>query len=275
MISLEEKIHAAAEAVRRLWDETPRAGIILGTGLGRMAESIDVDIAIDYEDIPYFAAATAVGHSGVLICGRMAGVPVLVLRGRVHLYEGVPAQVVTLPIRVMRALGAEMVVLSNASGGMNPAFRTGDICIVHEHIDLMSPGLLSRICVNENSPGEKGRAGGGYSKEMVQRALDIADRERVRAQAGVYVGMLGPNYETRAEYRFLHKIGGDVVGMSTVPEAITAAECGLDVLALSIVTNVATPDDPHVTDALEVLHDASRAEPAVRTIVQKLLSETF
>ncbi len=261
-----ERVRQAADSIRRRWDTRPQVGIVFGTGLGSLADEIDADLAIDCADVPYFPSSTVPGHQGLLACGTLAGRPVLALHGRTHLYEGYSAQTITLPIRVMKELGCELVILSNASGGLRPHYATGDIVVIDDHINLMwtSP-LIGRL---EAASGiatlDMSRP---YDPVLSERALAIARREGFTAHRGVYVGVTGPNYETRAEYRMLRRMGADVVGMSTVPEAIVAAQCGLRVLGLSTVTNVCRPDVPRKVLAEDVLHDAERAAPNVLKIL--------
>jgi len=270
---LPEQVDRACAAIRRIWRRRPRAVIVLGTGMGRLSDQIEPDVVIDYEDIPCFPTSSALGHRGRLICGTLADAPVVVMDGRSHVYEGFPHSTVALPVTAMRALGAELLVVSNASGGLNFRYATGDIVVIEDHINFMwgsplttheHPELLTRLP----------QAGQLYDASLIDQALAIARRENFAAYRGVYVAMSGPNYETRAEYRFLRQIGGDLVGMSTVPEVLVAAQCGLRVLALSTVTNVARPDAPQRTEALEVLHDAEQAAPNVGKIVRGILSST-
>ena len=221
MHELYGKIEEAQEFIDRQWGERPRAGIILGTGLGHCVEQIEVEAEIDYEKIPHFPSATATSHRGRLICGKIGGVPVMAKEGRVHLYEGHPTKSITLPVRVMRAMGAEWLIVTNAVGGLNPNYRGGDIMVIEDHINLMTDNPL--IGVNDDRLGPRfPDMSQPYDLEMVKAALGIARQHDFVAHQGVLVSVTGPNLETRAEYRFLRMIGADVVGMSTVPEVITA-----------------------------------------------------
>jgi purine-nucleoside phosphorylase len=262
--------------------------------LHQLSGLIQAEAVIPYPEIPHFPRSTAVGHSGRLVCGRFGGRSVIAMDGRCHGYEGYSLAELTLPILVMRALGAEILILSNASGGLNPEFASGDVVVVSDHISLLL-GLSARASgggsdVRGRSPaGQPARHGTlspaalcdqrsyrpVYDARLIEQALEIARRENFAAHQGVYVAMTGPNYETRAEYRFLQRIGGDVVGMSTVPEAVAASGCGLRTLALSIVTNVARPDSPEVVCATDVIRAAERAEPHVRKIMAQVVAQPW
>jgi purine-nucleoside phosphorylase len=266
MLDLLDKIAEAAAAVRRRWERTPRVGIILGTGLGNFAGQISADVKIGYEAIPHFPRSTAIGHKGQLVCGTLLGVPVVAMEGRFHLYEGYTAAQVTLPVRVMKHLGIELLIVSNASGGMNPRYRSGDIMVIEDHINLMSVNPL--IGINDDRLGPRfPDMCAPYDRALIELSLEIARRENFVTHTGPYVGLSGPNYETRAEYRFLRRIGGDVVGMSTVPEVIVAAHMGLRVLALSTVTNMCLPDAIRASSGAEVVAMAQAAEEKLRKIV--------
>ncbi len=271
MIEAERQIEAAASAVRARCDLVPRAAIVLGTGMGGLADAIDVQETIDYTEIPHFQASTAPGHDGKFVIGRLAGVPVVAMVGRLHCYEGHSPMELVLPIRVMHALGATTLILSNASGGLNPHYATGDIMVLDDHVSLLNANPL--IGPNFDSLGPRfPDMCQPYSKRLSEMALAIARREDIRAHKGVYIAVAGPNYETRAEYRFLRRVG-DVVGMSTVPEVLAAVHAGMEILALSIVTNLARPDAPHKVTAEEVIHDADSAEPSVRKLVMGVMSK--
>jgi purine-nucleoside phosphorylase len=271
-LNLTRRIDEAAGAIKALWPRRPRVGIILGTGLGSFAEQIERSAAISYEDVPHFPRATAPGHHGQLICGTIGPTPVITMEGRFHLYEGYGPAQITLPVRVMEALGIELLIVSNASGGLNPRYAVADIVVVEDHINLMMASPLAGINDDRLGPRFPDMCR-PYDRALAERALEIARRENFVAHSGVYVGLTGPNYETRAEYRFLRRIGGDVVGMSTVPEVIVAAHAGLRVLALSVVTNVCRPDAIIPTDGQSVLRAASLAEPKVRKIVLGIVAD--
>lgn len=272
MLHLKSQMDQAAAEIRRRWNVTPRVGIILGTGLAGFTEQMQRDVAIAYEDIPHFPRATALGHKGQLVCGSVGGVPVVTMEGRFHLYEGYPLAQITLPVRVMHALGIELLIVSNASGGLNPNFAVGDIVVIDDHINLMGANPL--VGINDDRLGPRfPDMTAPYDRGLIRRALEIARLENFAAHAGVYVALSGPCYETRAEYRFLRTIGGDVVGMSTVPEVIVATHVGLPVLALSVVTNVCKPDALAPTDGHSVIGAASSAEPKLRAVVLGTLND--
>jgi purine-nucleoside phosphorylase len=262
-----ERIAEAARKIAAQWSETPRVGIILGSGLGGFAEQITADVSIPYAEIPHFARSTALGHKGRLVCGTLEGMSVIAMEGRCHCYEGYSLAEITLPVRVMHALGIELLIVSNASGGMNPRHRRGDIVVIEDHINLMFSSPLTGP--HEGSFGERfPDMSRPYDPALVELALRIARRENFAAHRGVYIGVKGPNLETRAEYRFLRRIGGDVVGMSTVPEVIVAAQLGLRVLGLATVTNVCLPDALGRATAHEIVDAAEGAEPKLRKIVR-------
>lgn len=271
-LNLREQIDAAAAAIRQRWPTRPRVGIILGTGLGGFTEEIDVETTIPYDDIPYFPRATAQGHRGQLVCGRVEGLAVATMEGRFHRYEGYALQQVTMPVRVMKVLGIDLLIVSNASGGMNPNYRTGDLMVIDDHINLMGDNPL--IGPNDEQLGPRfPDMSHPYDPALIERALEIARQENFVAHRGVYVALTGPSYETRAEYRFLRGIGGDVVGMSTVPEVIIAAHMGLRVLALSAVTNLCRPDALAEASHAEVIGAAAAAGWKMRRIVRTILAD--
>jgi purine-nucleoside phosphorylase len=272
MLHQAQKITDAVNFIRSKWDCSPRAGVILGTGLGNLASFIENPTNIPYEQIPHFPRSTAMGHRGQLVCGTLAGLPVVTMEGRFHVYEGYPQWQITLPVRVMKALGIDLLVVSNASGGMNPLYRSGDVMVIDDHINLMHGNPL--IGINDDNLGPRfPDMSCPYDRDLIDRALEIARKENFVAHRGVYVALTGPNYETRAEYRFLREIGGDVVGMSTVPEVIVAVHSGLRVLAISTVTNVCKPDTLEATSGEEIIAAAAAAEYKVRTIVLGILAQ--
>jgi purine-nucleoside phosphorylase len=241
-------------------------GIILGTGLGGIARQIQTEAKLDYEAIPHFPVSTAASHAGQLVCGRLEGVPVLAMEGRFHAYEGYTHAQITFPVRVMRAMGADLLIVSNACGGVNPQFRRGDIMVIEDHINLMNDNPL--VGVNDDSLGPRfPDMSEPYDHELIDRALEIARRGNFAAHKGVYVAVTGPNLETRAEYRFLRMIGADVVGMSTVPEILAARHGGMRCLGLSIVTDMCLPDALAPVVLEEILAVAAEAEPKLRAIV--------
>jgi purine-nucleoside phosphorylase len=271
MLHLAAQIEEAAATIRRSWSQPPRVGIILGTGIGPLVNEIVQEAAIDYESIPHFLRSTATGHRGRLVCGLLAGVPVMAMEGRHHPYEGYDMQQITLPVRVMRALGAQLLVVTNACGGMNPLYVRGDIMLIDDHINLMGGNPL--VGINDDRLGPRfPDMSRPYDPVLIDRALAIARRENFVAHKGVFVAVLGPNLETRAEYRFLRLIGADVVGMSTVPEVIVAVHSGMRVLGCSIVTDICLPDALEPVDVAEIIAVANEAEPKVRKIITGVLA---
>ena len=238
MLDQFDKITEAAAFITSQWAPRPAVGIILGSGLGGAAAAITEKVTIPYDQIPHFARSTAHGHSGQLVCGLLEGVPVVVMEGRQHAYEGYPLQQITFPVRVLKRLGAELLIVTNACGGLNPQYRSGDLMVIEDHINLLGDNPL--IGINDERLGPRfPDMSAPYSVRHVDEALAVARRENFVAHRGVYVAVTGPNLETRAEYRFLRTIGADVVGMSTVPEVILARFLGLRVAAISTITNMA------------------------------------
>jgi purine-nucleoside phosphorylase len=270
MLDLYDQIDAAAAAIRSKWSDTPHAGLILGTGLGNLAERIEIAATLDYEDVPHFPASTATSHRGRLVCGRFEGVPVLAMEGRFHQYEGYPLKQITLPVRVMKRLGAKLLVVSQAVGGMNPYYRPGDVMIIDDHINLMGDNPL--VGVNDDRLGPRfPDMSQPYDRELIEHGLEIARRENFVVHRGVTVAVTGPNLETRAEYRFLRQIGADVVGMSTVPEAVVAVHAGLRTFGLSVVTDMCLPDALHPANVEDIIAIAHSAEPKLRALVSGIL----
>jgi purine-nucleoside phosphorylase len=274
MQRLRAQIDESAAYIRGRWSSKPRCGIILGSGLGSVGEAIALDEAIDYGDVPYFLKSTAVGHRGRLLCGKLSGVPVIAMQGRFHCYEGYSAERATFPVRVMNALGIELLIVSNACGGLNPNFTCGDVMVIDDHINLLNRNPL--IGVNDDALGPRfPDMSAPYDRGLGDLALAIARRHDFACHRGVYIGNLGPTYETRAEIRMSRYIGGDVVGMSTVPEAIVAAHAGLRVVGLSTITNVCSPDKPHATSGDEVVATAETARDKLLAIVTGIVAEEF
>jgi purine-nucleoside phosphorylase len=271
MLDLYEQIETAAAALRKHWNRRPHAGIILGTGLGNLVEHVSVEAAVDYDQIPHFVNSTAISHRGRLVCGMLQGVPVMVMEGRFHMYEGYSLTQITFPVRVMKAAGAELLVVSNASGGMNPYYRCGDLVVIEDHINLMGSNPL--IGPNDDRLGPRfPDMCQPYDLALVDRVLEIARRENIVAHKGVFVAVAGPNLETRAEYRFLRAIGADVVGMSTVPEVIVAVHAGLRVLGLSIVTDMCLPDTLQPANIDHIIAVANDAQPRLTKLVMGALA---
>jgi purine-nucleoside phosphorylase len=271
MLDLFDKLTEAVKAIRNQWNKTPHAGIILGTGLGSLVEEIDVEATLDYADIPHFPQSTAVSHAGRLICGTLNGLPVMAMEGRMHMYEGYPLKLITLPVRVMHAMGAELLVVSNACGGMNPTYRCGDIMIIEDQINLMGDNPL--IGVNDDRLGPRfPDMCEPYELALVDRALSVARNADIVAHRGVFVAVAGPNLETRAEYRFLRTIGADVVGMSTVPEVLVAVHAGMRCVGFSVITDMCLADALKPANVEEIIAVANEAEPRLTTLVKGVLA---
>ncbi len=265
-----EEIDRAVAAVRTHWQGTADVGVVLGTGLGALAEEIRAESVIPYDAIPGFPASTVRGHAGRLVCGRLAGKTVAAMEGRFHLYEGYTAAQVTFPVRVLKELGCGTLIVSNASGGMNPLFAKGDLVVIDDHINLM--GVNPLIGPNDDRLGPRfPDMIEPYDRGLQRLALAAALEANIVAHRGVYAGVLGPNLETRAEYRFLRAIGADVVGMSTVPEVLVAVHAGLKVLGFSIVTDMCLPDALEPASLEHILAVAREAEGKLRTVVLKVL----
>jgi purine-nucleoside phosphorylase len=271
MLELYGQIAEAVSHIRASWKSPIRAGVILGTGLGGLVEEIEIEASFDYEQIPHFPKSTATSHRGRLVCGNLAGLPIAAMEGRLHAYEGYSLKQITLPVRVMRALGADLLVVSNACGGMNPYFRLGDIMVIEDHINLMGDNPL--IGINDDRLGPRfPDMCEPYDRKLIDQALAIARREDFSAHKGVFVAVTGPNLETRAEYRFLRTIGADAVGMSTVPETIVAVHAGMRVLGLSIITDMCFPDALEPADIGKIIATANGAEPKLRKLVAGILA---
>ena len=266
MLDQFDKITEACATIASQWPHTPAVCLILGSGLGAAAAALTNSVTIPYESIPHFAKSTAHGHAGQLVCGLLAGVPVVVMEGRMHAYEGYPPAQITFPVRVLKRLGAGLLIVTNACGGLNPQFRTGDIMVIDDHINLMNDNPL--VGINDDRLGPRfPDMSAPYAPDLIDRALEVARRENFAAHRGVYVAVTGPNLETRAEYRFLRAIGADVVGMSTVPEVIVAVHAGLRVLGLSVITDMCLPDHLEVATVEKILAVARSAEPKLRAII--------
>jgi purine-nucleoside phosphorylase len=265
-----EAIEEAAAAVRARFAASPDVAIILGTGLGRLAEEIDARAIIEYTDIPGFPLSTVESHAGRLLCGTLGGKTVIAMQGRFHRYEGYSLQQATFPVRVLRALGARTLVVSNACGGLNPLWSAGDLMVIADHINLLGDSPL--IGPNDDRLGPRfPDLSSAYDGELRALARRVAADEKIALREGVYVAVTGPNLETRAEYRFLRGIGADVVGMSTVPEVLVAIHAGMRVLGLSIVTDMCLPDALEPATAERIIAVANRAEPQLTRLVRGVL----
>lgn len=257
----------AAQRIRDTWPQTPRFGIVLGTGAGQLASAIETEATIPYSELPGFPTSTALGHAGKFVCGRLQNQPVIAMQGRFHMYEGYSAVQSTIGVQTMAQLGIKYLLVSNAAGGINPKFRSGEVMLITSHIDLMfRPVPAAESLIDGLRPAL--RSDSVYDLELIAQAEACARQHNFTVHRGIYCGLLGPNYETRSEYRFLRRIGGDTVGMSTIPEVRIASRLGLRVLGLSIVTNVANPDQLARTTGHEVIEWAKIAEPCLRSLFE-------
>jgi len=272
MLELYDQIQEARQAIQKRWPAQPRIGIILGTGLGGLVEDIEAEAKLAYEDIPHFPRSTVKSHAGRLVCGRLAGKTVLAMEGRFHYYEGYSLQQITLPVRVMKALGCEVLVVSNACGGMNPQFGKAELMVIEDHINLMGDNPL--IGKNDDRLGPRfPDMCWPYDRALIALTQKIAHEEKIACHKGVFVAVPGPNLETRAEYRFLRGIGADVVGMSTVPEVIVGVHCGLRNLGLSVITDICLPDALEPVVLEDILATAAVAEKKLRILVRRVVAE--
>jgi purine-nucleoside phosphorylase len=264
----------AVQAIRSHWRGCVDFGVILGTGLGDLAAEFEIEAVLSYESIPGFAGCSALAHAGRLICGTLAGIPLIALQGRCHLYEGFSLAEVAFPTRVLAALGVKTLIVTNAAGGLHPRMTIGDVMLIEDHIHLQGFGRTWSLDPDSQRlarmPRPQSRL---YDAELGERASAIARHADFELRRGVYVGVTGPTYETRAEYRAFRQIGGDAVGMSTIAEVLTARSLGLRVLGLSTITNVARPDAPQVVSAENVAHVAASALPKVRALVRGLIRQ--
>lgn len=273
MKTLRNKIKEAVDFIRTKTQMRPKIGIILGTGLGRLAEEIEKEVVIDYQDIPHFPVSTVESHHGKLIFGRLGGKEVVAMQGRFHYYEGYTMEQITFPVRVMSykvGLGVETLFISNAGGALNLEFEKGDLMIITDHINLLGDNPL--IGPNDNELGVRfPDMSEPYSKELIQLAEKVAAEENIKIRKGVYVAVTGPNLETRAEYRFLRIIGADAVGMSTVPENIVANHMGMKCFGLTIITDIGDPDNLKPLTVEEVIEIANQAEPRMTLLIKKII----
>lgn len=270
MTELRQKIDEAIKFIRTKTDMKPGIGIILGTGLGGLVKEIKKEIMIEYGKIPHFPVSTVESHHGKLIFGTLSGKKIVAMQGRFHMYEGYNLKQVTFPVRVMKFLGVESLLISNAAGALNPLFQKGDVMIMSDHINLLGDNPL--IGPNDDELGPRfPDMSEAYSKELIALAEQAALDLKIRVQKGVYVAMQGPNLETKAEYRFLRTIGADAVGMSTIPEDIVAVHMGMKVLGISILTDECFPDALKPALLEEILKVATKAEPKMTVIMKEVV----
>lgn len=250
----------------------PELGIVLGTGLGKLVDEIEAECILEYKDIPNFPVSTVESHSGKLVFGKLKGKKVLAMQGRFHYYEGYSMEQVTFPIRVMKLLGVKYLLLSNAAGAMNLDFKKGSLMIIEDHINLLPTNPLIGKNIDELGPRFPDMSQ-AYSKIMNEKFVEIAKKEEITLHKGVYVAVAGPNLETPAEYRFLHRIGADVVGMSTVPEVIVANHMSLPCAAISVLTDECDPDNLHPVELSEIIEVAGKAEVKLIKLILGFVEE--
>lgn len=265
-----QKISEAADYIRQYGMDNPEIGIILGTGLGGLVERLQIDLVLDYKDIPHFPISTVEFHSGKLIYGSMAGKRVLVMNGRFHFYEGYSLEEITFPVRVMKLLGVETLLVSNAAGAVNLSMKKASLMIIDDHINMLPGNPLVGKNIDELGPRfpDMSRP---YDQELISKLEKIAKANGIKIQKGVYVAWIGPSLETRAEYRFIKTMGADAVGMSTVPEVIVANHMGMRVAAVSVITDLCDPDNLQVVDIDDILNNAAIAEKDLVILFEQLL----
>ena len=256
----------------RVGGEMPRTAIILGTGLGELVTHIDIKVSIPYNEIPNFPVSTVEGHSGRLIFGNLGSKYIMAMQGRFHYYEGYSMKQATFPVRVMKALGVKTLFVSNAAGGMNPEFKVGDLMIITDHINLFPDHPLRGVNHPELGPRFPAM-NEAYSRRLIEKAREIAMNENIRLMEGVYVGTQGPTFETPSEYRFFYRIGGDAVGMSTVPEVIVARHGGMEVFGMSVITDLGGEGIFDDVSHEEVQKAAAKAEPIMSHVMQEIINQ--
>lgn len=265
-----EQVQTATAVIQSRWPNAPAAGLILGTGLGGLAEQIEQQAAIPYADIPHFPVSTAPGHAGRFVCGTLRGVPIVAMEGRFHYYEGYSLQQVTFPVRVMKALGARLLIATNAAGGMNPQLDLADLVLIEDHINLIPDNPLRGVNDDRLGPRWPDLCA-PYTHALIaiakQAALDLG----VYVHKGVFVAVPGPNLETRAEYRMLRQMGADVVGMSTVPEVLVAVHAGMQALAFSVVTDLCLPDHLEPAEVPRILANAAIGGEKLAKLIPEIL----
>lgn len=270
MSELISKINETVSVIKKYTNDTYAVGIILGTGLGGLVKEINVEHEIDYSNLPYFPISTVESHNGKLIFGKIGSKNVVAMQGRFHYYEGYTMQQITYPVRVMKFLGVQTLLVSNACGGMNPTYRRGDLMIMTDHINLLGDNPL--IGKNEDELGPRfPDMSEPYDYSLIKLAEEVAKEHNLKVHKGVYVAVPGPNLETKAEYRYLRFIGADVVGMSTIPENIVANHMGMKVFGMSIITDECFPDSLKPVNVREIIAAAMEAEPKMTLIMKEII----
>jgi len=264
-----QTIKEAVKFIQKKINYQPEIGIILGTGLGKLVSEIEIEHSINYKDIPHFSVSTVEGHSGRLIFGRLSGKKVVAMQGRFHFYEGYCMQKVTFPVRVMKLLGINNLILSNASGGVNPKFKVGDLMILSDHINLIDNPLIGSN-IDELGPRFPDMSE-PYCKKLILKLEKIAEKNDIPIQKGVYVALTGPTLETPAEYKHMRIIGGDTVGMSTVPEVIIARHMSIPCCAISVITDLGVPGKIQKVSHSEIQKIAEVAEPKLTLLIKELI----
>lgn len=271
MADIIQQLHETTAFIKNNYPHIPRAGIVLGSGLGNFVQEMTVEKEIAYNDIPHFPVSTVEGHQGKMIFGGLGGKKVVVMAGRFHFYEGYSPEQVAFPIRVMKQLGIQHLLISNAAGGVNPAFKVGDLMIINDHISLSTVNPL--IGKNYSALGPRfPDMSEPYKKEFIQKARQIGRALNIPLHEGVYFGVTGPTFETRAEYKMIQLLGGDAVGMSTVQEVIIAGHMQLPVFAISVITDIGIREEDNVITHEEVLQAAKEAEPKLTAIFKQLVA---
>jgi purine-nucleoside phosphorylase len=272
MPSIFEQLNETTSYIKQQYNIAPTVGIVLGSGLGNFVSELSVEKEIDYDSIPHFPVSTVEGHHGKLIFGELGGKKVVAMAGRFHYYEGYTPQQVSYPIRVMKMLGVETVLISNAAGGTGATFKVGDLMVIRDHISFFAINPL--LGKNEDALGPRfPDMSEPYSYELIAKVKTIAERLQIPLQEGVYFGVTGPTFETRAEYKLIKLLGGDAVGMSTVQEVIAARHVGMRVFAMSVITDIGIREEENVITHEEVLQAAKDAEPKLTAIFLKLVEE--
>lgn len=271
MSSITDQLAETAAFIQQQYSSRPQVGIVLGSGLGNLVQEMQVEKEIAYDHIPHFPVSTVEGHHGKLLFGKLGGKTIMAMAGRFHFYEGYTAAEVAYPIRVMKWLGVETLLISNAAGGVNAGYKVGDLMIIRDHISFFTANPLIGKNISELGPRFPDMSE-PYKKELIKKAEDIARRLGIEVKKGVYCGVTGPTFETRAEYKLIQHIGGDAVGMSTVQEVIVAAHSGLDVFGMSVITDIGVRDDDNTITHEEVLLAAREAEPKLTAIFKELVA---
>ena len=264
------KVQETVQFLKEKTNYTPEYGIILGSGLGTFTQDIDIEFTIPYSEIPNFPVSTVQGHKGALVFGKIGNKSVVAMQGRFHFYEGYDMKTVTFPVRVMKYLGVQKLIVSNASGGVNPTYKVGDVVVIKDHINLF-PDHPLRGTNDERFGPRFVNMSEPYSRTMIQKAKEIAQKNSIELKDGIYLGLQGPTFETLAEYKMVKILGADCVGMSTVPEVIVARHMEVDCLGISVITDMGDEENIEEVNHEEVLEAAKKAEPFVRNLIKNVI----